>query len=75
MEADQKNYFPKFEHLGDATPYVERIYKIVEHFRLFELSLWPWLQICCACGSNMLAKLFHPPAKSNPLNGNQSPKH
>jgi CRP-like cAMP-binding protein len=36
MEASRKDYFPKFEHLGNATPYVERIHKIVEHIRLFE---------------------------------------
>jgi len=36
MDALRKDYFPKFDRLGDATPYIERIHKIVEHIRLFE---------------------------------------
>jgi CRP/FNR family cyclic AMP-dependent transcriptional regulator len=36
MERSRNDYFPKFEHLGDAVPYVGRIHKIVEHIRLFE---------------------------------------
>lgn len=34
--ASGQDHYPRLEHLGEATPHVERIFEVLEHIRLFE---------------------------------------
>jgi len=36
MAQNDSGHFPKFEHLGDAVPFVGRIREIIQHIALFE---------------------------------------
>jgi CRP-like cAMP-binding protein len=36
MAQGDPDHFPKFEHLGDAVPFVQRIHEIIQHIDLFD---------------------------------------
>jgi len=36
MAQGDPDHFPKLEHLGDAVPFVQRIFEIIQHIDLFE---------------------------------------
>ena len=36
MDVEARERFPKFEYLGDAVPYIDRIFNIIYHIHLFE---------------------------------------
>lgn len=36
MDVEAQQRFPKFEFLGDAVPYIDRIFNIIDHIHLFE---------------------------------------